>query len=223
MATSVYFTARESAAKNKLVRNNMSYGSDVAGRVSTAAITGAVGDCDGRVGPWDAYTLGLDRCSYGTHSLWRTVSTVSMDIPVPPGASVGVEKSEGEPVEVIHLSLPSSSIIAVTITGASTTDGALWPTVRTAVIEEIAATGAEQSIIQSPVGDVLRAVTPHGDVVIWGGDGPRWSMKAVLFGTSVSDDDMDAFYTVICDSVVFRGERPCASGTPLDLSVIEIR
>lgn len=188
-------------------------GSSGAGLSVTATDGGDVS-----VGPWDADGLGLVRSLGGVHSLWRTLSTVSMDIPVPPGALVGVEKVDGGLVGAIHLSLPSSSTVVVTIT-----DGAPQSRVRDRIAAGPSAADVGRLVIDSPVGEVVRVSTLAGDVLVWGGNGPRWSMKAVLFGTSVSEDDVDIFYTVISDSIVFRGERPCTPGMPLDLSVIEVR
>jgi len=103
----------------------------------------------------------------------------------------------------------------------------LWDDVRAQLTEEIGRLGGQVREVDGPYGVALEAVvpamTPEGQRVaqhskILGIDGPRWLLRASLFGRPVVDFRPDGLLEqALRDVVVIRGGQPMSPGEPLPL------
>ncbi|QNN52982.1 DUF3710 domain-containing protein [Nocardioides mesophilus] len=107
--------------------------------------------------------------------------------------------------------------------------GDIWDDVRREIAAEVTRRGGTATEAEGPWGTELRVVlnvsTPDGRTGsqpsrVFGIAGPRWLLRATLFGKPALDPDDDGLIeTALRDVVVRRGTAPHAPGEPLPLTV----
>lgn len=112
---------------------------------------------------------------------------------------------------------------------AAPRNGDIWDDVRTQIAAEVSRRGGTATEAQGPWGPELRVVlnvtTPDGQSGtqpsrVFGIPGPRWMLRATLFGRpALEPSDDGAVEQALRDVVVRRGTEPLAPGDPLPLTV----
>lgn len=112
---------------------------------------------------------------------------------------------------------------------AAPRNGDIWPDVRRQIAAEITRQGGTATEVDGPFGTELdvkmRVTTPDGQTGtqpsrVVGIPGPRWLLRATLFGKpAVQPDPEDEIEKVLRDVVVVRGSGALPPGDPLPLVV----
>jgi hypothetical protein len=112
---------------------------------------------------------------------------------------------------------------------AAPRNGDIWDDVRTQIAAEVSRRGGTATEATGPWGPELRVVlnvtTPEGQSGtqpsrVFGIPGPRWMLRATLFGRpALEPSDDGAVEQALREVVVRRGTEPLAPGDPLPLTV----
>jgi hypothetical protein len=112
---------------------------------------------------------------------------------------------------------------------AAPRNGDIWPDVRTQIAAEVARQGGTATEADGPFGTELlvkmTVTTPDGQPAtqpsrVVGVPGPRWLLRATLFGTpAVQPDPEDEVEKALREVIVVRGTEAIPPGDPLPLVV----
>lgn len=107
--------------------------------------------------------------------------------------------------------------------------GDIWEDVRSTIAAEVSRRGGTATEAEGPWGPELRVVltmtTPDGQSGtqpsrVFGIPGPRWMLRATLFGQPALEPSEDGLIeSALRDVIVRRGDQPHAPGEPLPLTV----
>lgn len=134
-----------------------------------------------------------------------------------------VDEASGQVVAVVYAGPESALEVRVF---ASPRNGDLWPDVRREIAAEVTRQGGTATEAEGPFGAELKVVvgmtTPEGQNVqqasrILGVTGPRWLLRATLFGQAVEAGPDAELLGVLRDLVVVRGGHPAPPGDALPL------
>lgn len=173
-------------------------------------------------GPWDISEVELDEEDP------TRIDLGSLIVPARKGLNVQLQVDE-----------KSGQVAAVMLTGekgavelrvfAAPRNGDIWPDVRQQIAAEVARRGGTATEADGPWGPELRVVlgvkTPDGKAAqqpsrVYGISGPRWLLRATLFGQPALEPVGDGLVeSALHDVVVRRGGEPFAPGDSLPLRV----
>jgi len=167
-------------------------------------------------GPWDADALGDmgDRLDAG--ALW---------IPLVPGASLQftLDRNRKQVLGVVYAK--NGSALQLQAFAAPRSRG-IWDEVRRDMQTSIAKQGGSSQETTGPFGDELRAQMPvpnskdYAPHRFLGVDGPRWLLRATIYGKAGSDDAAASeMISIMKDVAVARGQTP---HPPRELLPLEI-
>lgn len=188
------------------------------------AATGTPGATDSARdrGPWDISEVEIDEEDK------TRIDLGSLILPARKGLNVQLQVDE-----------KSGQVAAVMLTGekgavelrvfAAPRNGDIWPDVRQQIAAEVARRGGTATEADGPWGAELRVVlsvkTPDGKAAqqpsrVYGISGPRWLLRATLFGQPALEPVGDGLVeSALHDVVVRRGSEPYAPGDSLPLRV----
>ena len=152
--------------------------------------------------------------------------------------SLVVTPREGLEVQ-LQVDEHSGNVVAVVLAGpegavelrafAAPRNGDIWDDVRSQIAAEVTRRGGTATEAEGPWGPELRVVltmtTPDGQSGtqpsrVFGIAGPRWLLRATLFGQPALEPEEDGLIeSALRDVVVRRGDAPHAPGEPLPLTV----
>lgn len=173
-------------------------------------------------GPWDASEVRLD-----------DPDTPRLDL-----GSLLVTPREGLEVQV-QVDEPTGQVVAVVVAAAdgavelrafaAPRNGDIWEGVRRAVAGEVAQMGGTATEVDGPYGTELQVFLTvdigDGQLAsqpsrVVGVSGPRWLLRATLFGRPAADPDPDGdIEQALRDVVVVRGSNPVPPGDALPLAL----
>ncbi len=173
-------------------------------------------------GPWDAGEVDLPEDDPNRIDLGGLV------IAGRPGLEVQMQVDEASG-EVVAVLLAGPEGAAELRAFAAPRNGDIWDDVRRSIAAEVAQHGGTATEADGPFGSELHVVvtvqTPDGQVGqqpsrVLGIRGPRWLLRATLFGRPavqpVEDGDIES---ALRDIVVVRGNQPMPPGDPIPLTI----
>ncbi|MBW0106557.1 DUF3710 domain-containing protein, partial [Pseudonocardia sp. KRD291] len=171
---------------------------------------------DGRpLGPADVEELDPSM----TDALAR-VDLGSMQVPVPYGAELKLEPTDGGRPQAVHLMLPEGRI-AVSALAAPRSSG-LWRELSAEIEASLRNGGARVRNAQGDWGRELHARTENAASVFIGADGPRWMVYGVATASLETVDALDVeLRRVMRGVIVVRGKLPYPPRTVLPLTLPE--
>ncbi|WP_130289892.1 DUF3710 domain-containing protein [Pseudonocardia sediminis] len=171
---------------------------------------------DGRpLGPADVEELDPSM----TDALAR-VDLGSMQVPVPYGAELKLEPTDGGRPQAVHLMLPEGRI-AVSALAAPRSSG-LWHELSAEIETSLRNGGARVRNAQGDWGRELHARTENAASVFIGADGPRWMVYGVATASLDTVDALDVeLRRVMRGVIVVRGKLPYPPRTVLPLTLPE--
>ncbi|MDN5918615.1 MAG: DUF3710 domain-containing protein, partial [Pseudonocardia sp.] len=171
---------------------------------------------DGRpLGPADMEELDPSM----TDALAR-VDLGSMQVPVPYGAELKLEPTEGGRPQAVHLMLPEGRIAVSAL--AAPRSSVLWRELSAEIETSLRNGGARVRNAQGDWGRELHARTENAASVFIGADGPRWMVYGVATASLETVDALDVeLRRVMRGVIVVRGKLPYPPRTGLPLTLPE--
>ena len=173
-------------------------------------------------GPWDADEVTLDEDDPGKLDLGSLVVTPREGLDL----QLQVDEQTGQVVAVVMAGQEGALEL---LAFAAPRNGDIWPDVRKQIASEITRRGGTATEAEGPYGPELRVVlnvtAPDGRTGqqpsrVFGIAGPRWLLRATLFGQPALDPSDDGLVeSALRDVVVRRGGEPHAPGEALPLTV----
>lgn len=173
-------------------------------------------------GPWDADEVTLDEDDPGKLDLGSLVVTPREGLDL----QLQVDEQTGQVVAVVMAGQEGALELRAF---AAPRNGDIWPDVRKQIASEITRRGGTATEAEGPYGPELRVVlnvtAPDGHTGqqpsrVFGIAGPRWLLRATLFGQPALDPSDDGLVeSALRDVVVRRGGEPHAPGEALPLTV----
>ncbi|RYU11973.1 DUF3710 domain-containing protein [Nocardioides iriomotensis] len=173
-------------------------------------------------GPWDADEVTLDEDDPGKLDLGSLVVTPREGLDL----QLQVDEQTGQVVAVVLAGQEGALELRAF---AAPRNGDIWPDVRKQIASEITRRGGTATEAEGPYGPELRVVlnvtAPDGRTGqqpsrVFGITGPRWLLRATLFGQPALDPSDDGLVeSALRDVVVRRGGEPHAPGEALPLTV----
>jgi hypothetical protein len=173
-------------------------------------------------GPWDADEVTLEEDDPGKLDLGSLVVTPREGLDL----QLQVDEQTGQVVAVVMAGQEGALELRAF---AAPRNGDIWPDVRKQIASEITRRGGTATEGEGPYGPELRVVlnvtTPDGRTGqqpsrVFGIAGPRWLLRATLFGQPALDPSDDGLVeSALRDVVVRRGGEPHAPGEALPLTV----
>jgi hypothetical protein len=173
-------------------------------------------------GPWDADEVTLDEDDPGKLDLGSLVVTPREGLDL----QLQVDEQTGQVVAVVMAGQEGALELRAF---AAPRNGDIWPDVRKQIASEITRRGGTATEADGPYGPELRVVlnvtAPDGRTGqqpsrVFGISGPRWLLRATLFGQPALDPSDDGLVeSALRDVVVRRGGEPHAPGEALPLTV----
>ncbi len=176
-------------------------------------------------GPWDADEVDKNRLDPDQPHP-NQVDLGSLVVPVTEGLDIQlqVDETTGTPIAVL---LAGSSGAVELRVFAAPRNGNIWPDVAADIAAEVTRRGGTATEAEGEWGPELRVVitvtTPEGQTGTQpsrclGIAGPRWLLRATLFGApAVAPEEDGAVETALRQVIVRRGQEPYAPGDPLPL------
>ena len=173
-------------------------------------------------GPWDVDEVTLDEDDPGKLDLGSLVVTPREGLDL----QLQVDEQTGQVVAVVMAGEQGALELRAF---AAPRNGDIWPDVRQQIAAEVARRGGTATEGEGPYGPELRVVlnvtTPDGRTGqqpsrVFGIPGPRWLLRATLFGQPALDPADDGLVeSALRDVIVRRGGEPHAPGEALPLTV----
>jgi hypothetical protein len=173
-------------------------------------------------GPWDVDEVTLDEDDPGTLDLGSLVVTPREGLDL----QLQVDEQTGQVVAVVMAGQQGALELRAF---AAPRNGDIWPDVRQQIAAEVTRRGGTATEGEGPYGPELRVVlnvtTPDGRTGqqpsrVFGIPGPRWLLRATLFGQPALDPADDGLVeSALRDVIVRRGGEPHAPGEALPLTV----
>jgi uncharacterized protein DUF3710 len=173
-------------------------------------------------GPWDADEVTLDEDDPGKLDLGSLVVTPREGLDL----QLQVDEQTGQVIAVVMAGQEGALELRAF---AAPRNGDIWPDVRKQIASEITRRGGTATEAEGPYGPELRVVlnvtAPDGRTGqqpsrVFGIAGPRWLLRATLFGQPALDPSDDGLVeSALRDVVVRRGGEPHAPGEALPLTV----
>jgi hypothetical protein len=173
-------------------------------------------------GPWDIDEVTLDEDDPGKLDLGSLVVTPREGLDL----QLQVDEQTGQVVAVVMAGEQGALELRAF---AAPRNGDIWPDVRQQIAAEVSRRGGTATEGEGPYGPELRVVlnvtTPDGRTGqqpsrVFGITGPRWLLRATLFGQPALDPTDDGLVeSALRDVIVRRGGAPHAPGEALPLTV----
>jgi len=173
-------------------------------------------------GPWDADEVTLDEDDPGKLDLGSLVVTPREGLDL----QLQVDEQTGQVIAVVMAGQEGALELRAF---AAPRNGDIWPDVRKQIASEVTRRGGTATEAEGPYGPELRVVlnvtAPDGRTGqqpsrVFGIAGPRWLLRATLFGQPALDPSDDGLVeSALRDVVVRRGGEPHAPGEALPLTV----
>jgi hypothetical protein len=173
-------------------------------------------------GPWDIDEVTLDEDDPGKLDLGSLVVTPREGLDL----QLQVDEQTGQVVAVVMAGQQGALELRAF---AAPRNGDIWPDVRQQIAAEVARRGGTATEGEGPYGPELRVVlnvtTPDGRTGqqpsrVFGIPGPRWLLRATLFGQPALEPSDDGLVeSALRDVIVRRGGEPHAPGEALPLTV----
>jgi hypothetical protein len=173
-------------------------------------------------GPWDVTEVEIDEDDPNVIDLGGLVIVNRPDVEL----QMQVDEGSGEVIAVL-LAGPDGA--AELRPFAAPRNGDIWDEARRSIAAEIAQHGGTATEAEGPFGKELHVMmvvqTPEGGTAqqpsrVLGIPGPRWMLRATLFGRPALEPAEDGdIETALREVVVVRGNDPMPPGDPLPLQV----
>ena len=167
-------------------------------------------------GPWDE----TDRPDRG-----ELLDCGALWIPAVPGASIQFTMDRNRSMVLGVVYLVNGSALQIQVFAAPRSRG-LWDDIRLEMMTSIANQGGSSKEADGPLGLELAAMLPGQDgkgqapYRFMGVDGPRWLLRATVYGRAGADPEKaDELLKILDDVVVVRGQTP---HPPRELLTLEI-
>jgi hypothetical protein len=173
-------------------------------------------------GPWDVSEVALDEDDP------TKVDLGSLIITGRPGLELQLQVDEANE-EVVGVVLAGEEGAVELRAFAAPRNGEVWPEVRRAIAGDVTRHGGTVDEGEGPWGTELRVVMPvtlpDGQPAtqvsrVLGIPGPRWLLRATLFGKPAVEPSEDGeVESALRDVIVVRGSHPAPPGDPLPMTI----